>query len=360
MTDEIADEMMTRSHRRGIGHTTRVLTAAALLIAASACGSDDTSTDDGNPASASASASASDSGSGSATDSASGSASEPADAETEQADSTDQQDTDDAATDTDTDAESATSADDTGDAESGDGADDGEVATRVVETSFGPIELPVDPRRVIALDEYAAMNLLAVGIEPIQTIGSYSSIVSQRLLADRGVEVIEQTDSFTINFEAVAAAQPDTIVATVESAFATQADGLQEIAPTVVVPYTAPWREVIGDTGELFDRTDESDRIIAGLEQRFAEVSEIVAENPFSLSVLGETFNILFAVSPEAVLSAVIDEVGISRPVAQTEGEPLTGVESVISISTELIGDHDADVVAVMSGVFYDDTVVTG
>lgn len=228
-----------------------------------------------------------------------------------------------------------------------------EPSTRVVETSFGSVELPADPERVIALDEYAAMNLLALGIEPMEVTGSYASLVSQDILASRSVEIVEQGDAFTVNFEAIAAAEPDVIVVTAESAFMASVEPLMEIAPTVILPYTVPWRDVIADTGELFDRQREASQVIDGLETKIDDVAEVVDGDPFSLSILGDTFDIVFAVSPEAVLSDVVGEVGIERPAAQVDGPSMEGFESIIGVSTELLADHDADVVAVMDGVFY-------
>ncbi|MEM9653653.1 MAG: ABC transporter substrate-binding protein [Actinomycetota bacterium] len=242
-------------------------------------------------------------------------------------------------------AASTTSAADTGD------------DTRVVETAFGQVEIPVDPQRVIALDEYAAMNIVAVGLEPTAIVGSpFASLVSQDILADLGVAVGGQSETSGpgfFNFEAIAAAEPDVIVLTADAAQVPDVETLMEIAPAVVLPYNAPWRDVVGDTGEVFGRTDEAEQVIGALQQRIDEVSDVVADNPLSLSILGEGFGILFAVGPEGVLSAVVDEVGIDRPAAQAEGEMMPGAEPFIGISPEVIGDHDADIVAVMSGAFY-------
>lgn len=246
----------------------------------------------------------------------------------------------------------------------GTAADGEDSTTRTVETSFGVIEVPVDPRRVVALDEYAAMNLLAVGIRPTQVFGAYSSLVSQEILGDGGVPVIEQAEAFDVNFEAIAAEDPDMIVVTAESAFVERVERLTEIAPTAILPYTAPWREVVADTGRLFDRGEQAERIVAALEDVISEVSEVVEAStvgsppPPSLSILGETFGTVFAVSPESVLSAVVDDAGFERPDAQVQGAPLAGFEAIIPISTELLEEHDADVVAVMSGVYYAEEVI--
>lgn len=332
LVKKVAGEVLMN---RSIGGTTSIVVSAAVLVAVAACGGGgDGDGDDGGASDTTVSPTSAPTQTASPPTSA---AEEPADATapTEPATSTD------TSTDTSTAASVA------------DGA-----STRIVETSFGEVELPVDPERVIALDEYAAMNLLAVGIAPMETYTAYSSLVSQDILAERGVELMAQEDSFAVNFEAIAASDPDVIVVTAESAVVESVEPLQDIAPTVIVPYTAPWRDVITDTGNLFDRSDRAAEVISALETKVADTAAAVASNPYSLSMLGETFGILFAVSPEAVLSAVVDEVGVDRPAAQAEAESMEGFNSVISLSPELVVDHDADVVTVMSGVFYPEDAV--
>lgn len=237
--------------------------------------------------------------------------------------------------------------------------DDAAPLTRLVTTPIGDVEVPVTPTRIITLDEYAAMNLLALGIEPMEVAGSYKSLISQDILIERGVTVLGQDDAFTLNLEAIAAAKPDLIVVTAESSFLSQTEALSDIAPTVAIPYPAPWRDVVTATGQIFGKEAEASALISALEAKTAALAVDVEEAPPSLSILGETFGITFAVSPLAAASALVEEAGFTRPAAQISGEVAVGYEAMIPLSFELIEEHDADIVAVMDAFYYDSLAIT-
>lgn len=223
-------------------------------------------------------------------------------------------------------------------------------ATRTVDTENGPVEIPADPQRIIALDEYAAMNMLALGIEPAIVWGTFNAQVPQQVLAAADIEVVEASVEAGINVEAVGAEQPDLIVFTAEPAFLDSYDMLSEFAPTVVLPYDQPWRDAIETTATTFDREAEGDHLIGVLEARIDGLAAEVQADPVSISLLGNILDMLFAVSHEAPLSALITEVGLTRPVAQAEGMPFEGYRSVITMSSEVLDEHDADLVVVFSG----------
>lgn len=62
-------------------------------------------------------------------------------------------------------ADAAVDGSDEGEDEPSSVGDDGEL--RTVRTSFGEVEVPVNPERIIALDAISAVNLLSVGVEPM-------------------------------------------------------------------------------------------------------------------------------------------------------------------------------------------------
>lgn len=238
-------------------------------------------------------------------------------------------------------------------------AEGGAVETHTVQTDLGAVEIPVDPQRILALDEYAAMNMLVLGVTPAEVVGAYGSHVSQELLTGNGVAISETADEMLVNFELIAALAPDVIVMTAESAFLGHYDQLSEIAPTVTLLYSAPWREVITKTGETFMREEEAVQAIAAVEAQLAEVAaKVEASDVETLSILGETYGITFGVSSTAALSGVIEELGLGRPADQLDAEPMAGFESVAPISTELLEGHDADLIAVLSGDYYDENVL--
>lgn len=236
------------------------------------------------------------------------------------------------------------------------------VETRTVETALGPVEIPVDPQRVLALDENAAMNLLAVGITPLESLGASGSDIVRQILADHGVNTTDVADAMTLNFELIAAMEPDVIVMTAESAFLGNYDDLSAIAPTITLLYSEPWRTGLETTGATFGREARASQLIGLIEGRLAEIEAMVAdaEDVETLSILGSTFGIDFGVSRFAPLAEVVIETGLTQPVAQSEADAMAGYESVVPISLELMEGHDADLVVVLSGDFYDETAILG
>lgn len=233
-------------------------------------------------------------------------------------------------------------------------ADD--TAMQVVQTSFGEVEVPVNPQRVIALDAIAALMMVSVGLEPLIYADPNGATILQQILGERGIEIFNVGDGMSgFDVEEVAVRRPDLIILTADEGFEASLGPITEVAPTVILPFRAPWRDLITDTGAVFDRNEEAAAVVAALEGRVAEVSDVVAENPTSLSILGQTFGIVLAMSMDSVVSNLAEEVGLDRPVAQAEGEPSPAFPYIIDISAEVLADHDADFIAVLAGIFYDE-----
>lgn len=227
--------------------------------------------------------------------------------------------------------------------------------TRTVETELGPVELPTDPERILALDEYAALNLMALGIDPAEVWASYQSEVGAELIESAGIPLEANSTEMSINLEAVAAVKPDVIVGTAEGAFTEYMDQLNEVAPTVILPYSRPWREVVTETGRIFDREEEGAELITALDGRIDDLKVGDDGQPApSMSLLGVTYSMIFAPSNKAPLSTLLDELGYARPDAQTNGKPDPTFDAAVMLSEEVLGDHDADQVVVFEGVFYD------
>jgi iron complex transport system substrate-binding protein len=226
--------------------------------------------------------------------------------------------------------------------------------TRAVDTEFGEVEVPTEARRVVALDEYAALNAMALGVEPVLVFGAFQSEVGGEVLGHAGIDVQPASAEAGPDFEAIAAARPDLVLFTTEGAFASHHDRLSQIAPSVSLPYTTPWRDVIGATAEVFGREDEAERVVAAVEGRLDEVRADVATDRKSLSILGDTFGMVFAASMKSPLSMVVEEVGFTRPDAQENGTPEPTFDSAVVISTETLAEHDADLVALLSGAYYE------
>lgn len=226
-------------------------------------------------------------------------------------------------------------------------------ATRSVQTEFGEVEVPVDPQRVVALDEYAALNALAVGIEPILVFATFQSEVGGVVLDEAGIEVQPGSAEGAPNFEAIAAAQPDLILFTTEGALTSNVETLRTIAPAVSLPYTTPWRDVIRATADVFDRGADADRLIDVLDGRIEALHAEVATDPPSMSILADSLGATFSVAMKSPLAQVVEEVGFTRPPVEADGVADPTFDSAVMLSLETLAEHDADLVVVLSGAYY-------
>ncbi|MFT3851635.1 MAG: ABC transporter substrate-binding protein [Ilumatobacteraceae bacterium] len=227
-------------------------------------------------------------------------------------------------------------------------------------TEHGDVEVPIDPQRVVVLDEYAALNALAVGVRPVMVVASFQSDLGGRILAAEGIDLQPGAAETGPNLEMIAAARPDLILYTTEGALEERTKELAAIAPAVSLPYETPWRDVIAMTAAVFGREAQAAPLIGVFERRIHELHDALAESPTSISILANTLGMPFAVSMAAPLSQVVAEAGFSRPDAQAHGIPDTTYTSAIPISPEVLERHGADVVAVMSGAYYDAEAILG
>ncbi|MEM9746812.1 MAG: hypothetical protein AAF945_08975, partial [Actinomycetota bacterium] len=58
--------------------------------------------------------------------------------------------------------------------------------TTMVDTTFGTIEVPADPQRVVALDAITALLMVSIGVEPDLYADPNGAIILQGLLDQRG------------------------------------------------------------------------------------------------------------------------------------------------------------------------------
>lgn len=298
--------------------------AATLTVA---CGSDDTS-DDTASDSASATetaASGSDSGSASGSGSGSASASEPADTDGAGEETEDTEDTQDT--------------EDTEDTE-----DTGDAATRTVQSAYGPVDVPVDPQRVFALDEYAGAAMLYSGLEPVAVFAPFRARIPLSVLQDRGVEVTEIVFG-EWNIEQIAAVDPDMIVMT-DVGDPNLIENLGGIAPTVVLPFVAPWADIVAAVGDAAGTPEVATTITDELTARLAELQAESADQTFSILATGPQFG-TFSLGVGGVGSSILEQAGYLRPEAQL-APPDLGVS--LSLSPENLGDHDGDFVLQLGG----------
>ncbi|MEM7125978.1 MAG: iron-siderophore ABC transporter substrate-binding protein [Chloroflexota bacterium] len=151
-----------------------------------------------------------------------------------------------------------------------------------IEHKYGSTTIDEEPLKVVSVGYSEHDELLALGVTPIgvrQWYGDYPYEVwpwAQDELGDAQPETIAGGE---INFEAIAALDPDVIVGVTSGMSEDEYDLLSQIAPTVpqsgdYVDYGVPWPEVTRVLGSVVGQSELAEQIVTDLEARFAEIRE--------------------------------------------------------------------------------------
>ncbi|AWT27263.1 Putative ABC transporter substrate-binding lipoprotein YhfQ [Corynebacterium provencense] len=231
----------------------------------------------------------------------------------------------------------------------------GDTATRTVASAYGDIEVPEDPERVVAVTYDTPLQLRSLGITPVATL-DYS--ISVDGLTEEQQRYLAAPDSVgsagSLDFEAVAKAEPDLIVGDAMALGDGDYERLAAIAPTVLVRtgnwgdwqgVTAGIAEAVGRTGELSEGKKRYEQHLAELGEKYRDVLE---DTTFA-SVAPMDENSFAVHYPTGPAGAVYREIGMRTASSIPSGDFPNGWEKY---SDERITDvlGEADVVIVPAG----------
>ncbi|MGO1315426.1 MAG: ABC transporter substrate-binding protein [Cellulomonadaceae bacterium] len=220
--------------------------------------------------------------------------------------------------------------------------------------------VPVDPKKIVVLDEYAALNMMEIGVVPDVVFGGLSSEVGAVILEEEGVELIAApTMILEPDFEAIAAEEPDLIVLTTPGATIEETyPSFSEIAPTIVLPYEKPWQEMLELTGQAFQREEQADAVATALQKKLDAVTAEAGSDAGSISVLGSFQDIYYSPAMINPMSLTLEAVGFTRPQVEVDGVPSGASTTAVMFSAEELPEHDADTVVLMDGSIYNAAAV--
>lgn len=169
------------------------------------------------------------------------------------------------------------------------GGDAGQGAFPVtIEHAFGETTIDAEPQRVVTWGWASADAALALGVVPVaipfQGYGGDENGVLP-WIADELETLGAETptvlpDSAEAPIDAIAAAEPDLILAQYSGLTAEEYELLSSIAPTVAYPdqpWATPWRDVVTITGEALGRADRAAEVLDGID---AAVAQAAQEHP--------------------------------------------------------------------------------
>lgn len=219
-----------------------------------------------------------------------------------------------------------------------------------IDTAFGPVTIEAPPERIATVDYAGVDNVLALGFQPL-TVRKWFAPYPNELWP--WAQALSETDPVLLegdlDFEAIAATDPDVILAFRSGITADDFARLNAIAPTVAIPpghsdYDLDWIEQAERAALALGRVDEAAAQIAAIE---VELAATVAANP---EWQGKTFGMMTwwngtvgLYTPGDSSVKFIEDLGLTvHPAVVALSRPDT---FYVEISQEVLPDLDADVI---------------
>lgn len=226
-----------------------------------------------------------------------------------------------------------------------------------IEHTYGETEIPEEPERVVSLgyteqDAILAFDVVPVGVR--YAFGPEDDVFfpwADEAAGDAEPEIMPRAE---VDFEAVAALEPDLIMAVTAGLTEQEYETLSQIAPTVVQPaefkaFGTPWQEQTRITGRALGQEERAEELIAEVEELFeaarAEYPQLDGKT-FTLSGTSYEGEYPFNASDDTRSRFFVD-LGMSVPAEQDE---IAGDEFFGTVSREEARLLEADVLLFQSG----------
>ena len=217
---------------------------------------------------------------------------------------------------------------------------------------------PPDDQVVVALDDFAAMHALTLGVEPDLVLEVFEYESTSAVFDDLGLQT--RPYGAELDLETVAGAAPDLILGVSIPTTASAEPQLDALAPTTVVDYTAGWDEQLASVAEALGRESTAEEIRQRLEDATAGLAADVEAAGLAgsvTSVVGDNGG-FFSPPAATAVGSVLAEVGLGRPPAQEQaGDPSS---PFVTFTAETLPEHDGDALFLLSGGPYVTEALTG
>lgn len=143
-----------------------------------------------------------------------------------------------------------------------------------VEHKYGTTEIKQEPKRVVTVGVTDQDPVLALGVTPVAVVNWRQSPFfewNQDKVGEPAPAELEYTES--VNIEAVAAQQPDLILALWSGLTQDEYNKLSQIAPTVGPDgrydmFGTPWQETTRVAGKALGKSDQAELLVSDVEQQ--------------------------------------------------------------------------------------------
>lgn len=222
-----------------------------------------------------------------------------------------------------------------------------------IEHKYGTTKILKAPTRVVSVGFNDQDAILALGVIPVgirDWYGEQPSAVWPWAQDELGGATPDVLPANALNFEQIAALNPDLIIGISSGMTEQEYATLAKIAPTLAqsdayIDYGVPWQEQTRVIGRALGRSEQAEALVTAVEGLFADVR---AQNPAfegASAVVAVNFNNAYAAyGPQDVRGRLLTSLGFTLPPEIVE---LTGESFFTTISNERLDLIDTDVLVI-------------
>lgn len=223
------------------------------------------------------------------------------------------------------------------------GSDDSDVETRqVTDVEGNAVDVPVEPLRVVTLSEPTLDGALALGVTPVGTVAGRGQDGAPAYLADKaeGVPVLGTVSS--LDYEKIAAADPDLILVDGTSVNSAEVmEILRRTAPTYNAGYAGgDWRITFENVAKALNKDKEGAAVVADyqatVDDAKAQLGDRSDERFSIVRWQGGSASLILKELPSGM---ALEDLGLRRPASQDR----RGRGHSEPVSLENLSSIDAD-----------------
>ncbi|WP_276745301.1 iron-siderophore ABC transporter substrate-binding protein [Chlorogloeopsis fritschii] len=216
---------------------------------------------------------------------------------------------------------------------------------RIVRHKLGRTCVPLNPQRLIVLNEEVLEAVLALGVKPVAA-AEHNWVTSRgRQFGNKAEGIISIGESAQPNLEKIVQLNPDLILG--EYINAENYQLFSQIAPTVALDYdVTAWKEAFLYIGEVLGKSTQAQEILSQYQKRVTEFQNAMGEELGKIKVSVSRF---YAGSLETEFRTIfsfpghlLSEIGLASPKIQQQLTPKDFPR--VAVSMERVDLLDADV----------------
>jgi iron complex transport system substrate-binding protein len=207
------------------------------------------------------------------------------------------------------------------------------------------------PERITLLHVFYLEEFLLLGTPPVacaigNALGQMEALDESEMFAPylEGMEIMNLGSAREINLEAILESEPDVIVThAAQGGVADVYDRLVQIAPVVLLDYTAPWQDQLLGCAEIVGKEAEAQKLISEIEPAVSGVKDMAARHTDRTFALFRTDGKIFM--PQGA-AAYYSTFGLTKPerFPDASGESLS-LEAVAEMNPYyIVFQHNYDV----------------